>query len=88
MAIMIAKTHTLPVIASHRSNFQGEIYTVTTPGYEDVVIAKNGRYACTCQECHGEPIREVKRQRATQATQAKCRELKQATFDLTYGDSL
>lgn len=67
MAVVLEKVYVIPVIVSHRTNFQGDIYTLETPEYTDVVIVDGNQARCTCQGQRCEHIAAVIRRRAQDA---------------------
>jgi hypothetical protein len=85
MALVLQKVYTIPVIVAVRTNFQGDIYTLETPEYTDVVIVDEaGEARCTCQVQHCEHIAEVFRRRAINAEKNARRDLQLALFDLSF----
>lgn len=89
MATIFAKSYAIPVVTGHRTNFQGDIYTVSTPSYLDTVIVTDDCEAiCTCHEHNCSHIQSVRRHRAIQAKADACRADYAASFDLSYGDNV
>lgn len=83
---LVAKTYTIPVIASQRSTCIGTQYVVETPEYLDIVTVNGAHTSCTCQNGHCEHIRAVERQRSQEAARDAQRAVYTATFDLGYGE--
>lgn len=86
MATLLAKTYIIPEVIAHRTNFQGDIYTVLTPEYLDTVIVKGETTSCTCHKASCSHVQAVRRHRAAQANADAHRAAYSATFDLSYGD--
>lgn len=86
MAMLLEKVYVIPTIASVRTTYKGDQYTVETPEYTDVVTVNGSHITCTCGESHCEHIRIVERRRAIEAVKAAVRAAYEALFDLSYGD--
>lgn len=73
MAVVLEKVYVIPTIEAVRTTYQGDIYTVATPGYIDTVVVSGSRITCTCHEGHCDHIRTVERRRMVETTKAACR---------------
>lgn len=86
MVTLLAKTYVIPHVIAHRTNFQGDIYTVSTPEYLDTVIVAGASATCTCHQTNCPHIQSVRRHRAIQVKADARRAEYAASFDLSYGD--
>ncbi len=86
MAMLLEKVYVIPTIASMRTTYKGDQYTVLTPEYTDIVTINGTRVTCTCGENHCEHIHTVAHRRAQNAAKAAARAAYESLFDLSYGD--
>src|SRR5579885_2088224 len=87
MAVVLEKVYVIPTIEAVRTTYQGDIYTVATPGYIDTVVVSGSRITCTCHEGHCDHIRTVERRRMVEAT-TPAAPLPPNCLSLRYGDEL
>jgi hypothetical protein len=82
--IILQKTYEIATIVAVKTNHQGDVYTVETRDYEDVVIVAGDRVTCSCHEHNCPHIAAVSRRRARIAEQNARRDVLAALFDLNY----